>query len=192
MLGKKQPANKGLSRQSCAYRLPHQRQADTSLTEAECECTPHISACHCAAPHSRWVRRDLSNLLSKPRPVSLVAYIRETEGARTAQEQSSLIAAYCDEHGYRVLHTFMDHGKPSSGLQQALQEAERTDGLIASDLNRFVEHPDDRLRDLRPFIHHFFCHTAKHLVAVEEGIDTAFPIGQLRAMDLIKQSKEEY
>jgi DNA invertase Pin-like site-specific DNA recombinase len=116
--------------------------------------------------------------------------VRVTDDELDAQKQLEVIQQYCFEHGYRIARAFKDKGKPSFGLAEALEALPQVDGLIAVDLNRFVEHQDDRLRDLRPFIHHFFCHTNKHLIAVEEGIDTRATARQRSAIEIINQVRD--
>jgi hypothetical protein len=101
-----------------------------------------------------------------------------------------VISDYCHDNEYYVKATFVDQGKPSVGLKDAMKAVDDADGLIAADLNRFVEHSSDRFRDLRPFVHHFFCHAAKHLITVEEGVDTGSCAGQANVVELMNQVKE--
>jgi DNA invertase Pin-like site-specific DNA recombinase len=121
-----------------------------------------------------------------------VAYIRLGGQQPAREEQARLIAHYCTQHGFRLAKTFVDIGKPSQQLQNALQELEEHDGLIAVDLNSFVEHENDRIRDLRPFIHHFFCHQSKHLITIQEGIDTGSAAGQMAAIEFASQDKDNF
>lgn len=65
-------------------------------------------------------------------------------------------------------------------------------GLIALNLQTFVENSEDRLRDLRPFVHHFFCSGSKDLITIEEGINTATPQGQMAADSAVSSSKDAF
>jgi hypothetical protein len=48
------------------------------------------------------------------------------------------------------------------------------------------------MRELRPFIHHFFCASQKHLVTIEEGLDSGSPGGQAAMLELVNQNKEAF
>ncbi len=136
-----------------------------------------------------------SALMSKNRDrqkTSVIGYMRLGGSRLSKDEQLRIIEYYCEEHDLELSNVFSDHDKPSYGLQEALREIENHDALIAVDLNSFVEHDQDRIRDLRPFIHHFFCRRNKHLIAIQEGIDTGTPAGQLAAIDLASQVKESF
>src|SRR5262249_58566321 len=97
------------------------------------------------------------------------------------------ITLYCGMNGYRIARVVQDLGRPAAGLTGALEALNQATALIAVDLERFVEHSDDRIRDLRPFVHHFFCHTNKHLITINEGIDTRSSAGQAIALDAVQE-----
>ncbi len=163
------------------------------VSEGRCSCEPEISAklCHCHTLNNPWSKNSLHAPSRALHEASLVAYIRiGGQDHLSKDEQTNLIAAYCTQHGFRLAQTFVDFGKPSQALRDALQELEKHDGIIAVDLNSFVEHQDDRMRDLRPFIHHFFCHPSKHLITIQEGIDTGSAAGQKAAIEFSSQIKE--
>jgi DNA invertase Pin-like site-specific DNA recombinase len=124
-----------------------------------------------------------------PKNTRLIAYLRPGQN-KTICQQRAEITTFCDEHGYCVTAEFMDEHKPGPGLQEALQHLQNVDGIIASDLNRFVEHDSYRARDLRPLLHHFLSNRAKHLLVIEEGIDTSTAAGQLAVMESINQLKD--
>lgn len=106
-------------------------------------------------------------------------------------KQLKLINEFCQEHGCEVVKVFQDDGPtPGSALSLALQALNQADGLIAVDLNRFVHHHGDRMRDLKPFIHNFFCHTERYLLTVTEGIDTSSPVGQKNAVEFFSNVKD--
>jgi len=119
----------------------------------------------------------------------LVAYLRVAGDLSSQEEQTTTINDYCVNNGYRIAKFFVDTGKPSYALNEALQAMKEHHGLIAVNLQTFVENNEDRLRDLRPFVHHFFCSGNKDLITVEEGIDTATPQGQIAADDAVSSSE---
>lgn len=153
-----------------------------------CQIEPrvHFQNCRCAALSNPWLRNKLT---INPRTASLIAYVRTTEFSKTAVQQLQLIEHYCQAHGYKIAKVFVDDGVPAAGLQQSIDSLDETAGIIATDTNRFVEHGSDRLRQLRPFVHHFLCHTDKHLITIAEGIDTRSPAGQRAALELLADSK---
>lgn len=146
----------------------------------------HFQNCRCAALSNPWLRNKLR---LRPRTSSLIAYARTTELSKSLDEQLIIMENYCRNHGYRISKVFVDNGMPSVGLQQALDSLNEAAGLIAIDANQFVAGSVDRFRDLRPFVHHFLCHTEKHLITVEEGIDTHSPAGQKNALELLNDWK---
>lgn len=141
-------------------------------------------------------RRYLSNpwpLRALPHPLgkgTLVAYIRYTNDPWDAGRQLGVIQNYCTEHGYRLERAFEDQGKPSFGLVRALEALSGADGLIAVDLDRFIQHEGDKTRDLRPLIHEFLTPGSKYLITIKEGVDTSSPTGQMSAIELINQPRD--
>lgn len=130
-----------------------------------------------------WAKRSpLSN-------ASLVAYIRYTDDPWEAGRQLEKIQDYCARHGYKLEKAFEDQGKPATGLARALEALDYADGLIAVDLDRFVQHEGDKTRDLRPLVHEFLSQGSKHLITIAEGINTGSPAGQMAAIDLINQPR---
>jgi DNA invertase Pin-like site-specific DNA recombinase len=123
------------------------------------------------------------------RNTRLVSYVRPCPD-KTLDQQRREIDAYCREHGYHVITEYVDQHAPGPALHEALEHLNTVDGVIASDLNRFVEHPTNRGRDLRPLLHHFLTHRTKHLLVVEEGIDTSTAGGQMAAVEAINQLKD--
>lgn len=119
----------------------------------------------------------------------VVAYVRACD-EMGVDEQFVEIEKYAKEHHLSVLETFCDVGAPMSGLSHALEELEIADGLIVCNLDRLVAHPNDRLRDLRPILHRFCSHEGKHLISIEEGVDTSTPAGQRNALELINELKD--
>lgn len=145
---------------------------------------------------------SLRDVFFKPRKAvrkaQLVAYIRGTE-ERDPEQQLKLLREYCDRRSYNITQVFTDQGRPSFGLSEALEALKTADGLIAVDLNSFVERPGQRLRNLRPFLHqflsqpsqnHFPIPSAKRLIVLEEGIDTGSVAGQAAAIDLMRDLKD--
>jgi DNA invertase Pin-like site-specific DNA recombinase len=119
----------------------------------------------------------------------VVAYIRYTSNPLDAGRQLTCIKDYCADRGYQLLKVFKDSGKPSWGLSGALEALNEADALIAVDLDRFIEHEGDRIRDLRPFVHNFFGYRNKHLIVIKEGIDTGLPLGQMNSVELISNQR---
>lgn len=148
-----------------------------------CTCSPSSAGtiCRCHGLVNPWLREELA-LEQAP---TLVAYIRIHGDLLSEEEQTKKINEYCLLHGFQIVATFVDTGKPSHGLQNALQTMAEYHGLIAANLESFVEHKQDRLRDLRPFVHHFFCSGNKRLITLEEGIDTSSAGGQKAANEAL-------
>ena len=180
-----EPAGKDLS----DYRGQSEKSASLPEIHNRCECNPPISFQHCPSLFNPWLRNKLSQ---SQRKGGLIAYIRTTDGDKELNQQAQILEEYCLEHGYRISKAFRDHGAPGHGLQEALDAVDEAAGLIAVDLDRFVENSSDRLRSLRPFVHHFLHHTEKHLITVAEGIDTRSPAGQLSALELINDMKGSF
>jgi DNA invertase Pin-like site-specific DNA recombinase len=84
----------------------------------------------------------------------LVAYLRGCPN-KPLEVQRREIEAYCHEQGYHIVNEYIDQHGPGPALQEMFQHLDKVDGVIASDLNRFVEHPSNRARDLRPLLHSF-------------------------------------
>ena len=148
---------------------------------------------HCDnALAGHWTHCSKQNGCKDHAKKALVAYVRQADAGISISEQCKIISDYCQKNGYYLKDLFTDYGQPSLGLQSAFTALGDADGLIASDLACFVEHREDRLRDLRPFVHQFFNNPSRRLIAVEEGIDTGNAIGQANALELINQVKETY
>lgn len=122
---------------------------------------------------------------------NLVGYVR-ADDENDAAEKSASLKEYCEKNNYSLQQIYLDLGdKPSYEMTAALNDLEIADGIIATDINQFIAPSLDRMRDIRPFVHNFFCTGAKHLITVEDGIDTGTAQGQLAAMDLLSRVKDE-
>jgi len=121
--------------------------------------------------------------------LNVIAYTRYTDDPWDAGRQLAAIQKYCSQHDYRLVKVFEEAGRPSGGLSRALEALQEADALIAFDLDRFVEHEGDRMRDLRPFIHDFFGLKNKRLITIQEGIDTGSPSGQMDAIGIINERR---
>ncbi len=127
--------------------------------------------------------------LNRNRKERLVAYVRVLHEEDTA-EKVEQVRDYCRDNGYQIVDIFSDVGDhPSFGFRAALDALENADGLISLDLNQFVGFKGDRIRELRPLIHHFFCGGGKHLITIAEGLDTGTQLGQQNAIDLVSETK---
>ena len=121
----------------------------------------------------------------------IIAYVRTDRDPPTHTEQLELIQQYCEKFGYEVVSIFEDQSDiPGAGLARALEALKNVGGLIVFDLDRLVHNKSDRLRDLKPLLHEFFCSAQKHLLTVREGINTATPAGQLNVVELLTAVKE--
>lgn len=171
-----------LQSETCSYEPP----------AGDCSCPPvdSVEPCPCVNLSNRWSKESVEKRKKPPRQRGLVAYLRTTDDGISIDEQKKLIDEFCQGKDYYIAATFREQGKPGPALRDAMHACDHNDGLIAIDLNRFVEHPSDRLRDLRPFVHHFFCHSSKHLIAIEEGIDTGSTLGQANAIAVLNHVKE--
>jgi DNA invertase Pin-like site-specific DNA recombinase len=122
---------------------------------------------------------------------NLVAYLRETGGDPSVDQQAALIGQYCADHGHEITLTVLDGGNQADSMETAMESLANADGLIVTDLNRFVVHNNDRGRDLRPLLHEFMCAGVhKRLISIREGIDTATAAGQRAVMEVINQLKD--
>lgn len=130
-----------------------------------------------------------SYYLNRGKRENLVAYLR-VPNAEQIDEKVESIKQYCLDNGYRIMEIFSDVGDhPSFGFKAALDAMENADGLISLDLNQFVATKGDRIRELRPLIHHFFCRGGKHLITIAEGLDTGTELGQQNAIELVSENK---
>lgn len=130
-----------------------------------------------------------SYYLNRSRKEHLVVYVRVSDETMI-DEKVSLIRDYCKEFGYQIADIFTDVADhPSFGFKAALDAMENADGLITVDLNQFVSVNGDRIRELRPLIHHFFCRGGKHLITINDGIDTGTELGQQNAIDLVSDTR---
>lgn len=138
--------------------------------------------CFCVKPH-------IQLQLNQRKKQNLIGYVRALN-VETATQKVALLKQYCSENGYRLLHVKVEVGpRPSFELAAALDDLAEADGLIATDLDQFFPPTPDRLRELKPFVHHFFCSHAKHLITIEDGIDTGTVVGQENALELIAKVK---
>lgn len=145
-----------------------------------------LSHCHCHGTHNVWAERSHKQI----RPVKLAAYLRYDAEPPSREEQLDVIHEYCEKHGYEVVEIFEDEGThPGGGLARAMQACEHLQGVVASDLERFVRDHGDRLRDLKPFLHHFFCSSHRRLLSVKEGVDTSSALGQANALEILNAVK---
>jgi DNA invertase Pin-like site-specific DNA recombinase len=126
-----------------------------------------------------------------PHNHKVIAYARACD-EMDLDEQYDEIEKYAKEHHLVVTETYCDVGKPMTGLHHAMEALENADALLVCNLNRLVTHTDDRLRDLRPLLHHFCSQQAggKHLISIEEGINTSTPTGQMNAVEIINEYKD--
>lgn len=159
---------------------------------APCTCSPGSGGetCQCHGLTNPFLR-EAAIPVPNHGPM-LVAYVRIAGDLASQEEQTTMINDHCIENGYRVAQFFVDTGKPSYALQEALQAMKTRHGLIAVNLQAFVENSEDRLRDLRPFVHHFFCAGSKDLITVEEGINTATSQGQIAADDAVAATCDSF
>ena len=155
-----------------------------------CVCSPQPCSKLCQPSSS--IKSSLKSKSSDYQKSSVIGYIRSGGTQLSHDEQLKIISYYCEQHDLHLAKVFADEHKPSYGLQEALRQIEFHDALIAVNLNSFVEHEEDRVRDLRPFIHHFFCRHNKHLITIQEGLDTGTPLGQKVALDIASQVKETF
>lgn len=121
------------------------------------------------------------------RGLRLVAYIRSLD-PETRKNQRKRIEDYCEKNGHQIVEMFdWDLARPGTALHDALLAIDTADGLIVSDLDRMIDHPDDPPRDLFPIFHHYFFHNTKHLISIHEGIDTGSVFGQEAMISYLNQ-----
>ena len=175
----------------CQYKLAYKRPAVGTLALNDCNCSPLLAelGCHCTALSHHWQHDEEKKRIRPPRQHGLIAYIR-ADSYLSADQQRRIINDFCHCNNYFIKATYTDTGSPAAGLHAALRAIDKADGLIAADLNRFVEFSDDRLRELRPFVHHFFCHPDKRLISVQEGVDTGSVLGQENVVSIMNHVKE--
>lgn len=123
-------------------------------------------------------------------PVRLVAYAR-AESSLAADKQFRMIEDYCRANNFELVDRFSDIGtQPGMGFHQAMQQLSHANGLIAYELERFVHHQHDRLLDLKPLLHQFFCSGGRFLVTVKEGVNTQSAAGQKAAIEVMDSLKD--
>ena len=116
----------------------------------------------------------------------LIGYLRTGGTSLNAEEQKQKIEEYCIEHEHKLIrHSAVDEGVPGLGLHDSLEALKDYDGIIATDLNRYVKHHEDRLVDLRPLIQKIL-HENKVLIAINEQFETQTALGQHAAVDLLQ------
>ncbi len=123
------------------------------------------------------------------RKLRLIGYVRDGNTKLSVEEQTRVINQYCHQHGHTIAGFAEDSLRPGLGLQEALQGLDVNDGIIATDLNRFVRHEADRLLDLRPLIENMV-REEKVLVTIDEGIETLTANGQKVIFDLLSTWSE--
>lgn len=147
-----------------------------------------LRQCLCRNEHQHWLHAGKV----APKHNRVIAYLREPEGSCVIsnERQLALIEEFCKQHGYELVNIFRDHSsEPGLGLSMALDALSMADGLVALDLERFVHDHKDRLRDLKPLLHKFFCNTDRYLLTVLEGVNTRATGGQQSAMDVLSSVK---
>jgi Resolvase, N terminal domain len=167
--------------------FPKQTHLKLAVGETFSLASPDLHSTHESSMSDTWLRNNHQS--HKPK---MVAYIRTSGNCPIYLDQAADIIEFCKLHDYQVDQFFDDKGDPSYGLREAMEALQTHDGLIAVDLDRFVEHKEDRLRDLRPLIHHFLSNSNKRLVAIKEGVDTAAPAGQLNALNLMEGNLDTF
>ncbi len=160
----------------------------SSLSDQNSTYSPHgrkkKPSCFCNTARSL---RDQYH--GKPKSESLVAYIRASKHSDIPKYRQE-IEDYCKQHSYKITEVCIDEGdQPSFGLQEAFDALQHADGLISCQIGMFIKAHGDRTRELRPFIHHFFCMRDKHLITIMDGIDTGSSFGQENAINLICETK---
>lgn len=116
----------------------------------------------------------------------LIGYLRTGGTGLNVEEQKQKIEEYCIEHEHKLVRfSAVDEGIPGLGLHESLEALKDYDGIIATDLNRYVKHHEDRLVDLRPLIQKIL-HERKVLIAINEQFETQTVLGQHAALDLLQ------
>lgn len=147
-----------------------------------------LAHCRCNNLHNHWIHGSKQKPAHRAR---LTAYVRVDGYRPSSEQQIQLIKTFCDQHQYELVNIFQERGRePGRALNEALNSLESADGIVAVDLERFVHNHKDRLRDLKPFIHNFFCHTERYLLTVSEGIDTSTAAGQTSAVEFFSAVKD--
>ncbi|MBX9666945.1 MAG: recombinase family protein [Candidatus Obscuribacterales bacterium] len=112
------------------------------------------------------------------RNAHLIAYTKYGGENNTIMMQVDHIHRFCTMHGYTIQNVFeWEKSRPGTAIREALMAMHTADGIIVSDLTRLIDHYADPMRDLKPLVHECF-RNGKHLIAVNEGIDTATVVGQ--------------
>jgi nucleotide-binding universal stress UspA family protein len=111
------------------------------------------------------------------RHLRLIAYLRKSV-TLTTDEQRKIIEEYCQRKSYKIIEFVdSDFDRPGSGLEFALNETARSDGLIVCDLDRLVAANEDTRYELRLLIDRLW-HNKKIIVSVLDGINTVTVAGQ--------------
>lgn len=131
-------------------------------------------------------------------PLRLVAYLRvstaeQAESGAGLEAQRSAIASGCEQRGYELVETFTDAGwsakdlnRPGISAALAMLDAGEADGLIVSKLDRLS-------RSLLDFSSLMERSRKKGwtLVALDLGVDTSTPAGEMMANVLATFSQFE-
>jgi hypothetical protein len=173
------------------YAFLHETDAN-GIKNTPCACPPKPCAKLCQSTRDSSSRNNVGGFTHPRLHKSVIAYLRVGGTHLCREDQVKMIESYCALHQLNLAQVFCDKGKPSYGLQEALQELKNHDALVAVNLDSFVEHEDDKMRDLRPFIHHFFCNDMKHLITIQEGVDTGTAAGQRVALEMSSQIKDSF
>ncbi len=142
----------------------------------------------CVCTGSRpWFRTAAANF---SHPVRLIAYAR-SESETKCLEQFDRIEDFCNANNFELVGRFRDIASvPGVGLHQAIQQLSHANGIVAVDLDRFVHHHQDRLLDLKPLLHQFFCSGTRFLVTIKEGVNTQSAAGQKAALEVMDSLKD--
>lgn len=140
--------------------------------------------CNGSRPWFRTASSDLSH------PVRLIGYAR-AESPDAARLQFMKIEEFCQENNYELVERYYDiGGQPGAGLGRAIKQLSHANGLIACDLEQFVCHHQDRLMDLKPLLHKFFCSGTRFLLTIKEGVNTQSAAGQHAAIEVLNSLKD--
>jgi DNA-binding LacI/PurR family transcriptional regulator len=188
----KSQENDVLRHSSCSFdtdRSDPNRRNTAEVLRTACDCEQGIKFQHGGALFNPWLRNKLSRSGHKG---TLVGYVRTTGDECSIEPQLKQIEDYCQEHGFKLLRVLHDHGIPGRGLQEALNSLDECGGIITTDLQKLTDFHQNHLREVRPLVHHFLSHTDKHLISINEGIDTRSAAGQMAAIELISDMKREF
>ncbi|MFA6208963.1 MAG: recombinase family protein [Candidatus Obscuribacterales bacterium] len=117
----------------------------------------------------------------------LIGYLRTGGTNLGIDAQKQQIEEFCREHQHTLCgFSAVDEGEPALGLAEVLQALHDFDGIIATDLNRFVKHHEDRLADLRPLIVKMM-HQGKVLITINEQLETQTADGQFVTLQLLDE-----